>query len=119
MMLCACQKDQTIAPAPDKVRIAITSPEAGASFRSGDTLRIAAHVSYAGPLHGYEIQLIDSADGGIIYDAARHVHSDSFDIRESWLATAAAPMTVRLRLITTIDHEGTVASSERSFRLLP
>jgi hypothetical protein len=119
MLLSACQKDGSIAADPARLTVTISSPAPRQIFRSGDTVLMAATLRYPSQLHGYELKLTDSATGTIVYDIARHVHSDRFTISERWISTASVPSVIRLTLTASIDHEGGTASEARTFTVLP
>jgi hypothetical protein len=117
--LTACQKDGNIAPDPTRVAISLVSPVPQQVYHPGDTVFIRGKLVYPGQLHGYELQLTDSATGMILFDVASHVHTDSTAIQEQWVSKAPDPMTVRLRLSAIIDHEGTEADTTLFFKVSP
>ncbi len=119
LMLAACQKDRSIAPDPAQVIFDLRSPRSGQVFRSGDTVSIDAALRYPGQLHGYSLQLVDSATQMVLFDVARHIHSDSFRISEHWISAASDSISVRLRITANINHDGQQAQQTRSFSVIP
>jgi hypothetical protein len=118
-LLCACQKKDDMAPDANKVVMNITSPRAGQTFRSGDTVFIKATVNYPGELHGYEVKVVDTTTGFIVYDVARHIHDDKFVIDDKWVSSASQPTTLKLSIIAEIDHSGDDARKDLSFQIVP
>lgn len=110
-VLVSCQKKDTTSADPTKVTWIVTSPATQQIFRSGDTIRMIAHVSYPSELHGYEIKITDSSSGNIVYDNAQHLHDDHFDISQVWVNTSTAAATLKLLFTAEIDHDGTEADT--------
>lgn len=117
--LSACQKKDDTTPDAGKVEMNITSPQPGQVFRNGDTVYINATVSYPSELHGYEVKIEDTATGITLYDDDQHVHTDHFVIADKWVGTSAQPATLKLTLITEIDHDGNEARKSLIFSLKP
>ena len=118
-LLCACQKNDNSAPDPSKVTISIQSPAAGQLYRSGDSIRITATVTYPSELHGYEVKVTDSATGLILYDDAEHVHDNHFSIQDIWVNTGTKSSVMKLELIADLDHNGTIAEQSFNFNYQP
>lgn len=115
----ACQKKDDMAVDTSKVITNITSPVNGAIYHNGDTVHIVADVAYPSELHGYEIEITDTSNGNILFTADDHVHTDHFSIDEHWVGSTLQPKGLRLRIITSIDHNGNKATKERYFSLQP
>ena len=115
----ACQKKDTTTPDAANVTISITAPVAEQLFRRGDTVHINATVSYPSELHGYELKIVDSATGNILYDEDEHVHNDHFDINSTWVDTATTAATLKLELTVEVDHNGTEATKTIYFDYVP
>lgn len=118
-VLGGCQKKDNTTPDADNVTMTITAPAEGHVYRVGDTIYLAATVSYVGELHGYELKITDTATGTVLYDKASHIHSDRFDISEAWAMTSTTALGLKLELITEVDHNGTEARKSVSFAYLP
>lgn len=112
LLLAACQKKDNTTPDPGNVVMTISSPSDGQSFKNGDTVQINASISYPSELHGYEVRITDTASGMIVYDNTQHVHTDHFEINDQWVCSAAQPGTLKLTIITHIDHNGEDARKE-------
>jgi hypothetical protein len=119
VLFAACQKKADMVPDASKVTMDIQSPNPGQTFRSGDTVYIKAGLIYQGELHGYEVKIVDTASGFIVYDNARHVHTDRFDINDKWVCTTTQPSGLKLIIIANIDHNGEVAQKEMMFEINP
>jgi len=117
--LYSCQKKDNTVSNPAGVAISITSPANGQLYRSGDTISIIADVSYASELHGYEVKIIDTTSGTILYDDVQHVHDDHFSIHDKWVNTTAQQAGLKLSLVAAIDHDGNNAEKDIIFRYQP
>lgn len=104
-ILCACTKKNNIASSKD-VAINVESPLYGATYHSGDSVLIAASVSYNGILHGYEVLVTDSSTGAVIHNVANHIHTSSFKIQTAFAVDVASPLVLKLVINTQIDHSG-------------
>lgn len=114
-----CQKKSNDTIDPSKVTISINNPLGNQSFHNGDTLQVKAHVSYTSELHGYEVKVIDTATGTILFDYEEHVHMDVFDIDERWPVAVSAATNAVVTVVVSIDHNGETASKEVGVRLEP
>jgi hypothetical protein len=104
--LAGCQKHDDTPADASKVSISLLAPQAGAQYKKGDTVHVSADVSYPAELHGYELELADSASGTALWNKDSHVHDDHFSIRESWVDTLSSRATLLLTLTVEIDHDG-------------
>ena len=104
-LCCACNKKSNTASSKDVV-ISVLSPVYGATYHTGDSVQIAASVSYNGILHGYEVLVTDSSTGAVIYNVANHIHTNSFDIHTAFAVNAATPLVLKLVINTQVDHSG-------------
>lgn len=118
-MFSSCQKSDNVAPDPSKVSIEISNPIVNQTFHNGDTVAINAQVNYVSELHGYEVKIIDTTSGFIVYDDAQHLHDDHFSIQDVWVCNATKTSVLKLELIADIDHDGTVAQKDILFTILP
>lgn len=118
-ILASCQKKDTTIATPADVVISITSPAPAQIFRNGDTVHIAAAVSYPSELHGYELVISDSSSGDIYFDYAEHVHNDHFTIDQDWACSGSTAKTLQLKLTTEIDHDGNEADKIIYFKYQP
>jgi len=105
----ACQKKDNTQPDPQKVTIDLLSPASEQVVHHGDTLQMNADISYVSELHGYEIELSDSATGNIYFADDQHVHSDHFSIREIWPDTLSQNARLKLKITVEVDHNGNEA----------
>lgn len=120
LFLGACQKASNDAPAnAANVSMTVRSPQPGTLYRTGDTLRVSADVTYPTELHGYEIDLTDSATGVSIWNVDAHVHDDHFSISEAWVDTLRRPATLLCTLTVEIDHDGHAADTVIRLRSQP
>jgi hypothetical protein len=111
-LICACQKTNSTVADPAKVTFSIISPYAGQTYNSNDTVQINGNVKYTGEMHGYEVMIIDTATGIIVYNEAQHVHTDHFVIDDKWTIDVSNPSTFKLVVATIINHNGDTASKE-------
>lgn len=119
LFVTSCQKKDETTPEPAKVSITVTSPQPAQVFRKGDTVHIAAAVSYISQMHGYNLQITDKATNAVVAETEGHVHSDKFDIKEYWVDTLSRPATLKLKIMAIIDHDGNDASAEVEFLSQP
>lgn len=119
LTLGACQKSDNTPADPSKVVINISSPQAGQVYKSGDSVRINASVSYPSELHGYEIRITDTLSGFILYDSAVHVHNNEFNISNVWNCTTTKVLGLKLDVIADIDHNGTQGIQSLNFQCTP
>lgn len=115
----SCQKKDDTAPDANKVMITLSSPTDGQTISLGDTLHIAAQISYPSELHGYEITLTDSATGTVLFSDDEHVHDDHFTINENWLDTLTTAATLQLKITVEIDHNGNEATKTVMLKSTP
>lgn len=102
----ACQKKDDTQPDLQKVVINLLSPTDAQTLHTGDTLHMDADVTYPSELHGYEIELSDSATGNVFFSDDEHVHSDHFSIRETWPDTLSQNTRLMLKITVEVDHDG-------------
>lgn len=119
LFVTSCQKKEEAIPEPAKVNITISSPAPATVFKKGDSVHIAAAVSYTGRLHGYEVRITDKNSGALVGEFEGHVHTDKFDIAETWYDTLSKEATLKLEIRAIIDHDGNDATSEREFKSQP
>lgn len=117
--LYSCQKKDTTTADPAKVTMSILSPASQHVYHSGDTIKINATVSYPSELHGYEVKIVDTATGNILYDNAQHVHDDHFDISQYYIYTGTQPVYMKLQLSAEVDHNGNEAEQDVYFQYQP
>lgn len=110
VIFAACQKKDDTQPDPQKVTINLLSPATEQTSHHGDTLHMNADVNYISELHGYEIELSDSATGNVYFSDDQHVHSDHFSIREIWPDTLSQNTRLMLKITVEVDHDGNVAT---------
>ena len=105
IFLQACSKQNKTASSTD-VTINVKSPIYGATYHNGDSVLVAASVSYDGILHGYEVLVTDSSTGAVIYNVANHIHTNSFEIHAAFAVYATTYNVLKLVINTQIDHSG-------------
>lgn len=115
----ACQKNNSTAPDAAKVAIAFAAPLPSTTYRMGDTVHIAATITYTGQMHGYELKLTDSATGSILMDEVKHAHSNKLDVQTTWVPTGNAGLVLKLTLFATVDHQGINAEKSVTFHYQP
>lgn len=113
----SCKKENKTTS--NEVTINVASPLSGSTYHNGDSVRIAAAVSYDGILHGYEVLVTDSSTGKVIYNIANHVHTNSFNIKTSFFMSSATPMVLKMVINTQIDHSGKNVNKELYFNCTP
>jgi hypothetical protein len=118
-LLTACQKKDNTVADPAQVKIAITSPVQGQILHNNDTLYINSQVSYASELHGYEVMVLDTVSGFVLYDEVQHTHTDHFVIGDKWLVSVTKVTTLKLVVIANIDHNGLNARKELTIVVQP
>lgn len=109
ILFSACQKKDDTQPDPQKVTIELLSPTANQNLKQGDTLHMNANVSYPSELHGYMVELSDSATGSVYFSDDQHVHSDHFTIDEKWPDTLSQNTRLMLKITVEVDHNGNEA----------
>ncbi len=114
----SCRKKDTT-PDTSDVQVVITSPEEGHIYHTGDSVHVVAAISFNGILHGYEANVTDTATGNVIFDADEHVHKDTYVVNQSFLVTGSAPLVLKLRLLTEVDHNGSIVEKQVYFRYQP
>jgi hypothetical protein len=119
LLATSCKKKTTEPASAADVQINITSPAEGAVYHAGDSVHVTAAISFNGVLHGYEVNVMDTATGNVVFDVDEHVHKDTFVVNQAFLVTGSEPITMKLRLVTEVDHNGTVAEKQVFFRYQP
>lgn len=119
LLLSACQKKDDTTPQPDKVAISIQSPSAGQVFSKGDTIRINAQIEYISQLHGYLIEIKDSATKKLVYSTEGHTHSDRIEIQEKWVDTLTGTQHLVMEIAAIIDHNENKTTATRYFSSQP
>jgi len=115
----SCQKKNETTADPAKVTINITSPAKGQVYHNGDSVSINADITYTTELHGYEVKIIDTSTGFVVYDQTEHVHDDHFSIRYTWADSVTKQTGLKLSIITAIDHDGNTAGKDVYFQYQP
>lgn len=105
-ILPSCQKRDVDVADQEKLTLQISKPVEAQAFRQNDTVWILAKAAYVSQLHGYALQLTDTASKTVYLDITEHVHGSTFDIDTFWVNTAKAGATLQLQLTAEIDHEG-------------
>jgi hypothetical protein len=119
LFLASCQKkDNTLVDA-SQVVFSVSSPLSNQVYHKGDTVQILANISYPTELHGYEVKIIDTTTGFIVYDNPTHVHDDHFSVNEQWIDSAAQQQHLKLEVIAVIDHDGDNAIKQINFQYQP
>ena len=119
LVIAGCQKKDEVAADPSKVNFQISSPTNGQTFHVNDSVLIKGNIDYPSELHGYEVKIVDTVTGTIIYDQANHVHSDKIVIDNSWTASATQPTELKLTVITYIDHDNHTAQKDLKIKIVP
>lgn len=117
--LAACKQKNNNIVDPAQVSIDITSPAPGQIFSKGDTVSINATITYPTELHGYEVKVIDTTTGFIVYDDAQHLHDNHFTIADKWANDGTDTAGLKLQIIAEIDHNGNTAQKEVNFEYVP
>ena len=119
LLLAACQKEDNTPVQPSQVTTSVISPQEGQVVRKGDTLNIEANISYISKLHGYVLNIVNTANNEIVYTTSEHGHNDNFSIKEQWVDTLSAPATLKLEITTEITHDGDTSMTELMFKSQP
>jgi len=119
VLLCSCQKNDNKVADPSKVTISIIAPVDGQTYKSNDTVYINGKVSYPDLIHGFELMIIDTATGFVVYDDAQHVHTDHIDINDKWTTSVSKQATYKILVISSINHNGDTASKELYITIKP
>lgn len=96
-----CTKE--VASVPD-AEISILSPTAGQTFAGNQTVLLQADISAETELHGWQIQLRRKSDNVVIYEADRHVHGTTLQVREQWVNTLSSHTDLILEVTAALDH---------------
>lgn len=99
----SCTKE--VATVPD-VEIIILAPAAGQSFAHNQTVQLQADITSDAELHGWAIQLRRKSDNVVIYEADRHTHGTSLQIRQQWINTLSSHTDLVLEVTAALDHQG-------------
>ncbi len=106
----SCRKKSVPAENPSAVGITVQSPLKGQLYRKGDTVNMSFSVTYTGELHGYYVQLIDTATENIMYESAEDIHDDHFSVQLQWVDTCTQAKNLQLIINANLDHVGTEAA---------
>ncbi|MDR3678626.1 MAG: hypothetical protein P4L41_01595 [Flavipsychrobacter sp.] len=106
----SCRKKSVTAENPSAVGITVQSPLKGQMYRKGDTVNMSFSVTYSGELHGYYVQLIDTATENVLYESAADIHNDHFSVQLQWVDTCTQVKNLQLILNANLDHVGTEAA---------
>lgn len=115
----ACQKNNSTVPDAAKIAITFAAPLPSTTYHMGDTVHIAATITYAGQMHGFELKLQDSATGNILMDEVKHAHSNKLDVQATWVPVGNVEQVLQLSLIATVDHQGISAEKSVTFHYHP
>jgi hypothetical protein len=110
LLYAACKKKSLPAVNPSAVTIIVASPQKGQLYHKGDTVNINFNVSYTTELHGYYLQLIDTATFRSLYESAEDIHNDHFSVQLQWVDTCSTAKNLEMIISANLDHTGTEAS---------
>ncbi|MFN7115993.1 MAG: hypothetical protein ACK4TA_04295 [Saprospiraceae bacterium] len=102
LLFAACDDDneeQTL-----DATITIQSPTPGQVFEQGDTVHIAAAITAAQELHGWEIVIRKKADNAVVYSEDKHTHGEALQIKKHWVNNATAHTDLILEVTAALDH---------------
>ena len=100
----SCQKDNSTATDATKLNVNINSPLQRHNYHRGDTVNIAAEITYINAMHGVDIKIRDSATGAEVYADDEHAHADHISVSRQWVDTISTPATLILEMYVTLDH---------------
>jgi len=106
----SCRKKSAPVENPSAVGITVQSPLKGELYRKGDTVNMSFSVTYTGELHGYYVQLIDTATENVLYESAADIHNDHFSVQLQWVDTCTQVKNLQLIINANLDHVGTEAA---------
>ena len=116
----ACKKDKDEAETPKSDPVfTLSAPLENQVYGYGDTIRINGTVTADYEMHGYNVRLYNITSGMNVLNQGYHVHGDSFVISEIWKNTVSDTSQFKIIIDAAIDHEGTIASSERAITCNP
>lgn len=122
--LTACKRDkedeqpQTPNPALT-ANISVSSPEENASYTLGEEVHINATVTADFQMHGYHVYIINLTADDTVFYVHPHAHGTSYDIHEHWTNDVTEHSDMKLKIIATLDHDGTTAVKEVPFHCHP
>jgi hypothetical protein len=108
----SCQKNNTPTADPTQVAINISSPVQPVIIRNNDSFYMSGNITYTYNMHGYELSVIDTVTGVILYSKAFHQHNNRFDFHEKWAMSLLDTVALKMRVSASIDHNGNVAKKE-------
>lgn len=119
LVFASCRKKEDPAPDASQLTVNISSPQPSSVYYLGDTVNISATVTFPASLHGYAVELIDSASGTKLMEMEEHAHGNQFTISQKWVNNVTTATTVQARITVQIDHDGNESQKTVSFRALP
>ena len=96
--------------------ITIGAPLAEATFRIGDTIRIAATITENDQLHLVAVNIFDQATGLQAFESFIHIHTERLDLARNFVPPATDSTTYQLRLAA-LDHHGNESLEIRYFHV--
>lgn len=99
--------------------INIAQPIAGNTYSLGEEVHIDVTVSADFDMHGYEAYLINLTSDDTVWSTHAHAHGTTYSIHDHWTNNVADHSDMKLKVISTLNHDGALAEKEVSFHCHP
>jgi hypothetical protein len=121
LLLTACSKHKgDFVPEEDSIPAAslvFSQPDAGASFRNGDTVRIMAQAISSETIHGFDVAIRKAGDTTLIWSTHIHDHNDTLHIAQFWVNDRTSAQSLEAVITLELDHEGHTLTKSAPFRV--
>lgn len=104
IFISSCQKSDTTIADPDKVIITYNTPIEGKTFRWRDIIDFDATISYTTEINAVKIEVIDSIADMVLFEEDHDLHTDKFNLSESWQNTCADSAVLKVKITVAIAH---------------
>lgn len=126
IVLISCKKDEedtknnnNNTPPALTANISVAAPVAGTTYESGDEVHIDVTVTADFDMHGYEAYLINLTADDTLWSVDAHDHGSTYTIHEHWTNNVTEHSDMKLKVIATLDHDGSLATKEVAFHCHP
>ena len=95
--------------------ITFSSPTAGASYHSNDSIAIKGRAIAANTMHGYDLIIKKVSNTTVYYTKHIHDHNDTLVIDQKWKSLQKTATNLEAHVIVYLDHDGHTASKKVGF----
>lgn len=112
----ACRHAAVETPHPVPVAsIVFSSPQPGAVYAKGDTVRIRAVIVSTEELHGYLFFVGKAGENTPLHTEFIHDHNDTLAVEQEWVNTLATAAQLEAGITATLDHNGNTLTRKVAF----